>query len=79
MSVDSTYREYKMFTRDRLTELVLECEQNVDECVRLVDMLLLDAEDMSDAKAIANAKAAYDKIVKVADSVRDSLRSLVVV
>lgn len=79
MSDDSTYREYKIFTRDRLRELISECEENVDECVRLVDMLLLDAQDMSNAKAIANAKAAYDKIVKVADGARIALRNLLVV
>lgn len=76
---DSTYREYKVFTRDRLRELILECEQNVDECVRLVDMLLLDAQDMSDSKAVSNATAAYDKISKAADSARDALRALLVV
>lgn len=79
MGKESIYREYKMFTRDRIRELILECEQNVDECVRLVDMLLLDAQDMSDAKAVANATAALDEISKQAESARSSLRNLLVV
>lgn len=78
MSGEATYREYKAFTKERLQELIFECEQNVDECVRLVDMLLLDAQDMADSKAIANATAAFERAEKAAVKARDALYGMMV-
>ena len=74
--IDETYADYKRFTLERIREVVDEGVQSVDECVRLIDMLVGDAEDSGNSKNVETAKKLQLRIHAAADKAREALNSI---
>ncbi len=74
--IDSTYSDYKRFTLERIRELVDEGVQSVDECVRLIDMLVQDAEDTGNKKNVETANKVQARIHEAAGKAREALNAI---
>ena len=74
--LDSIYSDYKCFTLERIRELVDDGVQSVDECVRLVDMLVDDAEDSGNSKNVETAKKLQLRIRAAADKAREAMKAI---
>ena len=74
--VDETYADYKRFTLERIREVVDEGVQSVDECVRLIDMLVDDAEESGSSKNVDAAKKLQLRIRAAADKAREALNAI---
>ena len=73
---DETYSDYKKFTLERVREVVDDGVQSVDECVRLIDMLVDDAEDSGNSKNVETAKKLQARIHAAADKAREALNAI---
>lgn len=74
--IDETYSDYKKFTLERIRELVDEGVQSVDECVRLIDMLVQDAEDTCNKKNVETARKVQARIRAAAKTAREALSQI---
>lgn len=74
--IEETYADYKRFTLERIREVVDEGVQSVDECVRLIDMLVEDAEDSGNSKNVETAKKLQLRIHAAADKAREALNAI---
>lgn len=74
--IDSTYLDYKRFTLERIREVVDEGVQSVDECVRLIDMLVDDAKESGSSKNVETARKLQARIHAAADNAKEALTAI---
>ena len=70
---DTTFRDFKAFTRERLSELVCECESNLNECVSLLETLVEDARAMASKDVADKVSERHKKVLEVVEKATDLL------
>ena len=73
---DATFRDFKVFTRERLMELVCECESNLNECVSLLETLVEDARAMATEEVADKVSERHKKVLEVVDKATDLLSEI---
>ena len=73
---DTTFRDFKAFTRERLAELVCECERNLNECASLLETLVEDARAMASKEVADKVSVRHKKVLDVIEKATDLLSEI---